>query len=166
MEVLRKNTLESYIKLGLNKDDAKILEEETYKILDITGSVSVSVSAVNQEYNKDSKDSNKDIDKYADKYIQTYIKVITNYNNAIKNGVPIKDIIKSSRETLNPEKWSLLTKERKNEGTVLDKKKGIHRCPKCKSWYTDYQQLQTASADESMRVSVVCLDCDWHWKYS
>lgn len=148
MEKLRSYTLDSYIKLGLSSEEASGLEEQTYKTIPAIQS------------------PGQDIDKYVDKYIQSYIKVITNYNNAIKNKIPIKDIITASRETLDPEKWNSLSKDRKNEGVVIDKKKGIHRCPKCKSWYTDYQQLQTASADESMRVSVVCLDCDWHWKYS
>lgn len=72
-----------------------------------------------------------------------------------------------SREEINPEKWLNLTNKRSQENSkASNRKKGIHRCPKCKSWYTDYQQLQTASADESMRVSVVCIDCNWHWKYS
>jgi DNA-directed RNA polymerase subunit M/transcription elongation factor TFIIS len=73
-----------------------------------------------------------------------------------------------SRETLRPEKWTALYNKRTKDLDSLKsmKKKGIHQCQKCKSWYTSYQQLQTASADESMRVSVVCLDCNWHWKYS
>ena len=77
-----------------------------------------------------------------------------------------KDYLKN-REELDPQKWSTLREERvKKETKVVNKKKGIHRCPKCKSWYTNYQQLQTASADESMRVSVSCVDCGHHWKYS
>jgi DNA-directed RNA polymerase subunit M/transcription elongation factor TFIIS len=73
---------------------------------------------------------------------------------------------RKSREELDPEKWSKLKDLRLQKETKINKKKGLHRCPKCKSWFTVYQQLQTASADESMRVSVSCTDCGHHWKYS
>lgn len=108
---------------------------------------------------------------FLDSYMQTYIKVRESLERAIDSETQeidekwILSIPGASRETLNAQKWSTMLIDRTSE-TQIHKKKGIHRCPKCKSWFTSYQQLQTASADESMRVSVVCLDCNWHWKYS
>ncbi len=101
---------------------------------------------------------------FLDLYMQIYVKV----REYIQKHEKIGDVLLvpgASREELCPEKWSTMLTERTSEHQI-HKKKGIHRCPKCKSWFTSYQQLQTASADESMRVSVVCLDCNWHWKYS
>jgi DNA-directed RNA polymerase subunit M/transcription elongation factor TFIIS len=37
-------------------------------------------------------------------------------------------------------------------------------CPRCKSRKTDYYQLQTRSADESMTSYFTCMDCDKRWK--
>lgn len=104
---------------------------------------------------------------FQDIYLQEYIKVFTNkdiFLNMIKNNDFSVTSLSSSREELS-NIWSDIKNE-KLEPTNNQAKKGMHRCPKCKSWYTDFQQLQTASADESMTVSVVCFDCGHRWKYS
>lgn len=43
--------------------------------------------------------------------------------------------------------------------------KGSHQCKKCKSYYTEYYQLQTRSADEPMTTFVCCKSCGKRWKY-
>ena len=107
-------------------------------------------------------------------YKQVFIKVLSNikYN---KNSAFVcskiidkewspKDIPRMHREELFPERWDSLYKDR-TEHLNKKKKKGMHRCPKCKSWYTDYTQLQTRSSDEPMSTFVTCIDCDYRWKY-
>lgn len=45
-----------------------------------------------------------------------------------------------------------------------EEKEGIMACPKCKSKKTDYYQLQTRSADESITSFFTCMDCGKRWK--
>jgi DNA-directed RNA polymerase subunit M/transcription elongation factor TFIIS len=159
MDLLRATVLAKY--KDIFPYDYKALEEETYKY-------SVERSG---------------IDDNTQTYIQVYIKVMSNITRIIsgaagtaetlsgleeflkENNIAVIDLPRLDREIFCPEKWTTLRNKRTDTGPKKVNK-GIHRCPKCKSWYTDYQQLQRASADESMCVSVVCLDCDFHWKYS
>jgi DNA-directed RNA polymerase subunit M/transcription elongation factor TFIIS len=48
--------------------------------------------------------------------------------------------------------------------TIPDDHKGIQQCSKCKSWKTDYYQLQTRSADEPLTTFFTCLNCEKRWK--
>jgi len=46
-------------------------------------------------------------------------------------------------------------------------RKGMFRCrdPRCRSWETDYCQLQSRSADEGMTTFVTCLACGSRFKF-
>jgi DNA-directed RNA polymerase subunit M/transcription elongation factor TFIIS len=107
-------------------------------------------------------------------YKQLFIKVYYNINfnknsvfilrNLEDGSFNISDLVSGSRETLFPEKWSDLHKIR--TGTQKKRRKGAHQCKKCSSWFTEHVEMQTRSADESMTISVWCLDCDHRWKYN
>ena len=61
--------------------------------------------------------------------------------------------------TWKPEEYAFMDKD------ILNiKRKGSHKCPKCKSWYTTFSQAQTRSADEGMTVRVECHDCSYVFK--
>lgn len=55
----------------------------------------------------------------------------------------------------------LLSKPKSSE----DAEDGMHRCGRCKSYKTEYTQLQTRSSDEPMTTFVYCLNCGNRWKY-
>jgi DNA-directed RNA polymerase subunit M/transcription elongation factor TFIIS len=93
-------------------------------------------------------------------YKQLYTKFLIRYNRTA-----IIDNISMSREEVDPEKWSAL-KNTRSEDSKKIKKKGAHKCTRCKSWFTEHTESQRAAADESMCVSVSCLDCGHHFKYS
>jgi DNA-directed RNA polymerase subunit M/transcription elongation factor TFIIS len=78
--------------------------------------------------------------------------------------IHIKEIPRAKREYINPEKWKSLHDSR-TKSAQIERKVGMHTCQKCGSKYTSHKEMQVASADESMRVSVVCLDCNHHWKF-
>ncbi len=67
------------------------------------------------------------------------------------------------KDILNPEKWQVLQDQRMPKNINI-KRKGSHKCPKCKSWYTTFSQAQTRSADEGMTVRVECHDCSYVFK--
>jgi len=75
---------------------------------------------------------------------------------------------------IDPDKWLPIFDElenrrfagRRNVENVEggEKRRGIMACGRCKSWSTDYYQLQTRSADESITSFFTCLDCGKRWK--
>jgi DNA-directed RNA polymerase subunit M/transcription elongation factor TFIIS len=73
------------------------------------------------------------------------------------------DFVQLPRDVIDPEKWEKLYKLRTDD---VKRKKGLHKCPKCKGWFTEHSESQRASADESMCIFVTCLDCSHHFKYS
>lgn len=75
------------------------------------------------------------------------------------------DVITYSREQIYPEKWSAIQKEIDSEKSTGPKKKGQHRCTRCKSWYTTYVEVQTRSADESATIKCECSECGHVWKF-
>lgn len=93
---------------------------------------------------------------YAIVYKQLYIKFVTNYltNKEIEDPV---DILYMERNELS-DKWSHIQNTRKEDSKKI-KKKGAYQCPKCKSWFTEYVEIQKASSDEPMSISVTCTDC-------
>ena len=156
LEKIRLYTCGQYLKYTESQETAEKLELETFNIS------KERTDEISQE------NTDTDLEKYQiQAYLQTYIKVFTYFNTHKKSkpDIDVLSIPRLPREVICPEKWIYMKNVRNNDSVII-KKKGIHRCPKCKSWYTNYQQLQTSSADESMRVSVVCMDCNWHWKYS
>lgn len=84
-----------------------------------------------------------------------------NLNCLVINGFELD----STRSDRNPEKWVSLYKKRTEDSKII-KVEGLHKCGRCNSWYTNYEQKQRASADEPMCISVSCLDCGHCWKYS
>ena len=42
---------------------------------------------------------------------------------------------------------------------------GAFKCGRCRSWNTEYTQLQTRSADEPLTTYVHCKNCDRRWKF-
>lgn len=106
-------------------------------------------------------------------YKQIFIKVISNIKfnknsdfvvqKLIEKEWKPQDIPKMHREMLYPEKWDSLYRDR-TEKTKKKRQKGMHRCPRCKSWYTEYSQMQTRSSDEPMSTFVTC-ECGYRWRY-
>lgn len=75
---------------------------------------------------------------------------------------------------IDPEKWlpiydrlaekAFMRMKAADTGPDGEERQGIMACPKCKSKKTDYYQLQTRSADESITSFFTCLDCGKRWK--
>ena len=42
---------------------------------------------------------------------------------------------------------------------------GINKCPKCKSYKTEYNEMQTRSADEPTTKSCFCYNCNHRWRF-
>lgn len=103
-------------------------------------------------------------------YIQLIIKFIEHYNkdyikNHIKNNEwKITDILSYTRDVLDPKKWQDIQDTRLPK-LNKEKKKGLYKCPKCKSWYTEHTQAQTRGADEPLTTFCSCVDCEYMWKF-
>ncbi len=94
-------------------------------------------------------------------YKQNYIKYILNVD---KTAIIPNQIVSANNKTLRPEKWQSISKNRaENNKKIL--KQGAHKCRNCHSWFTEHTESQRAAADESMCVSVSCLNCGHHFKY-
>ena len=77
----------------------------------------------------------------------------------------VKDLHTLDKDILNPEKWQLLHEERMPKSIIGERKKGMIKCPRCKSFYTKLDaQVQTRSADEGMTSKFHCLDCEYIFK--
>lgn len=102
-------------------------------------------------------------------YKQVYIRVLYHLLQVKNKETILKNLTKEnaeefallSREVLYPEKWKELYDIR-NE--VVEKKKGAYQCSRCKSWHTEYVEVQTRAADESATVKVSCSECGHRWK--
>ena len=77
-----------------------------------------------------------------------------------------EDLCTLDKDTLFPEKWQQLQEIRLPKNAKKEKRKGTHKCPRCKSWYTTYSQAQTRSADEGLTTRVECSDCSFVFKFS
>ena len=107
------------------------------------------------------KSVNGDINLYG-LYINKIIENKKYINDSIlKNG---ENIHLTPRELLCPEKWQKLQDQRLPKNTLKEKKKGTMKCPRCKSWYSEYTTAQTRSADEPSTLFFLCLDCEYRWK--
>jgi len=133
-------------------------------------------------YNKCLEDATKRviIKRWDNKmFVLTYIDKFKHVYFTIKNPEIMdkinKGIIKTSEiafknhEELYPEKWSILTEEKKfrlenKYFPKIEASTDSFICRKCKSTKCTYTQVQTRSADESMTIFVTCLDCKSRWK--
>lgn len=85
----------------------------------------------------------------------------------IKDGmIEPYNLVKMTREQLNPEVWESLKTKTLNKVVVkqLAQEDGMFKCNKCKSMKTVYYQMQTRSADEPMTTYVTCTNCNFKWK--
>jgi transcription elongation factor S-II len=85
----------------------------------------------------------------------------------IKDGIiESYNLVKMTREELNPEVWESLKTKTLNKVVVKQEAQedGMFKCNKCKSMKTVYYQMQTRSADEPMTTYVTCTNCNFKWK--
>lgn len=76
-----------------------------------------------------------------------------------------KSLCLLEKDELNPEKWQKLYEERMPKQEIK-RKKGLHKCPRCKSFETELiSSLQTRSADEGMTYKMKCYLCEFIWKF-
>lgn len=105
---------------------------------------------------------NDDEEEINELYKHNFVGLMTNLNNSIIRERMIKDpdnFFFKKRMEIYPEKWEILYKNRTED---IVRKKGANRCPRCKTYNTSYQEIQTRSADESSTVKVSC-DCGHRW---
>ncbi len=75
-----------------------------------------------------------------------------------------EDIVTLDKDTLNPEKWQKLQDIRLPKNIKKEMKKGMMKCKKCQSWYSDFTTAQTRGADEPSTLFFRCLECDHRWR--
>jgi DNA-directed RNA polymerase subunit M/transcription elongation factor TFIIS len=96
-------------------------------------------------------------------YCQNFTKVILSLNDENTHDILLKNpykFVELKRQELNSTRWEKLYRNRTDD---IARKKGAHRCPKCKSWFTEYIEVQTRSADESATIKISC-ECGYRWK--
>jgi len=108
---------------------------------------------------------------YIDKFKHVYFTIKNpEIMEKINTGVfKTSEIAFKTHEELYPEKWSLLTEEKKfrlenKYFPKIEASTDSFICRKCKSTKCTYTQVQTRSADESMTIFVTCLNCKCRWK--
>jgi len=107
--------------------------------------------------------------------IMTYtillIKIIENLKiphvqEQLKNGIwKPEDVATLEKDTLNPDKWQQIQDARLPKNIKKERKKGLYKCPRCRSFYCTYTQSQTRSADEGLTTRNECQDCGFVWKF-
>jgi DNA-directed RNA polymerase subunit M/transcription elongation factor TFIIS len=90
-------------------------------------------------------------------YKQKFMKVFVNFHKETILRDPY-NFVSIDRSELS-DKWSVLEKNRTEN---ISRKKGAHKCPRCKSWYTEYVEIQTRSADEAATIKISC-ECGHRW---
>ena len=76
-----------------------------------------------------------------------------------------EDIAGLEKDELNPEKWQQIQDIRLPKNIKKERRKGLNKCPRCKSWYTTCTgSAQLRSADEPMTNFMECDDCYYRWK--
>lgn len=121
---------------------------------------------------------------FQNRYIGTSVRVYSNLNpdsilkniNLIKrllnNEIKEFDIVKFSSKEMFPERHKEIvdiiianTPKVAPKIEVKDMPDGAFFCTKCKSWKTEYIEVQLRSADEPTTKKVHCLNCDNRWKF-
>ncbi len=104
-------------------------------------------------------------------YYGYIVKVIENMKSdyvkeCVNSGViKIEDVFSLEKDFLFPEKWQKLQDLRMPKSIVTERKKGMYKCPRCKSFFTNYVLVQTRSADEGMTQKNECNECNFCWKF-
>lgn len=149
----------------------KFVSDKIYEYLDSVLDENYEIETVQDISNKleesiynfsiQKNDSNDSID-WEELYKHNYVSLMSNLENNVIRDRIIKDpenFNNKSRMEMYPEKWEILYKNRTED---IVRKKGANRCPRCKTYNTSYQEIQTRSADESSTVKVSC-DCGHRW---
>jgi DNA-directed RNA polymerase subunit M/transcription elongation factor TFIIS len=112
-------------------------------------------------------------------FVLTYINKFKHVYFTLKNpeiieklnsgALKTSEIAFKNHEELYPEKWSILSEEKKfrlenKYFPKIEASTDSFVCKKCHSTKCTYTQVQTRSADESMTIFVTCLDCKKRWK--
>lgn len=108
---------------------------------------------------------NRDLKIINNTYKNVFMSVCYNLEyieDILKNNVDLKNIANVHRELICPKKWDDLYTKRND--ISVPKKRGAHKCPRCYSSYTSYEERQTRSADESATIKVYCTECHHTWK--
>lgn len=131
-------------------------------------------------YNKQS--DNLWNDSFRTRYIHRSVTIYTNLdpNGYLKNTSLMKRLLKKELDEFQltklayneifPERWNeLISKYSKELLKDLPVEKehedGILQCGKCKSFKTEYTEIQTRSADESSTKLCYCWSCGRRWKF-
>lgn len=142
MEPLRSYVLKEYSLVLSDKNISKKLEIETYNYaLERSG------------------DNTEDLMNI---YKQIYIRLLYNLKFHKR---PETVSAKTPREEFS-DKWATFYRDRTEDPSKAQGKKGAHKCGKCGSWDTSYTEKQTRSADEPMTTFVLCHVCGNRYRYN
>ena len=99
------------------------------------------------------------------KYFNEVMFELENSENSVMNRLKDDDLTPSEFVNMNiHDRHPELVAKIHEESKPPEEKEGAHTCRRCKSKWTDYYQMQTRSADESMTTFVRCLKCNKRWK--
>jgi DNA-directed RNA polymerase subunit M/transcription elongation factor TFIIS len=109
-------------------------------------------SVYQKSFDKSAKKSDDEFNEFL--YSVYAVKVLLNLSDD-----DCVNVVNLSKEELDPAKYQsdVLLSHR-------ERVRGLYKCPRCKSWHTNYIQMQTRSADEGMTVKCECFDCNYVWK--
>ena len=161
-DILEKNYKKLFEVDKLKKKEIKTLDEIANEIEMGTYNYTLEISINSDDFEL--------FKRYKFVYLKVYFNLKFNKNSLdiskkiFNKKIDPKNLAKMKRSELYPEKWNKIYKIRTDE-TKKKRKKGAHRCPRCKSWFTEHAEVQTRSADESSTVKCICLDCQYNWKY-